>query len=184
MKYFILLHFFHTSLFDLGVETPFLICFSEQVISRASVSRKYRKKNVLNCSWKTTVSELSNVPLVFALFPEHALCKTLSNKNNLDVKVTDKYLSMTTAVTLETQQGFYSHPSHFYVWRFPCVATGNHWEAPWRARWVSLKESKSAFELLLFFLLVLGFFFFWVRKLLREYGKRGNFNFFSADTGV
>lgn len=38
--------FFHISLFDLGVETPFLICFSVQVISRASVSRKYRKNCV------------------------------------------------------------------------------------------------------------------------------------------
>lgn len=47
--------FFHTSLFDLGVETSFLICFSEQVISRASVSRKHGKI-VLNCSWTTTVT--------------------------------------------------------------------------------------------------------------------------------
>jgi len=43
---------------------------------------------------------------------------------------------MTTAVTSETQQGFYSHPSNFYMSRFPRVATGNHWDAPWRARWV------------------------------------------------
>lgn len=32
--------FFHTSLFDLGEEAPFLVLISEQDVSRASVSRK------------------------------------------------------------------------------------------------------------------------------------------------
>lgn len=153
------------------MDTPFLICFSEQVISRAPVSRKYRKKcgELLLKSW---IYQALHAPLVFALLPKHALYKTLSNKNNLYVKVTDKYLSMITTVTLETQQRFYSHLPSFYVWRFPCVTTGNHWEAPWRARWVSLKERKFAFTIIFFFFFP---FFSGVRKLLKEYEKQGNF---------
>lgn len=163
--------FFLTQLFNLRVDTPFLICFSEQIISRAPVSRKYRKKcgELLLKSWSY---QALNAPLVFALLPKHALYKTLSNKNNLDVKVTDKYLSMITTVTLETQQRFYSHLPSFYVWRFPCVTMGNHWEAPWRARWVSLKERKFAFTIIFFFFFP---FFPGVRKLLKEYEKQGNF---------
>lgn len=62
-KWRTLLHFFFlASLFNLGVETPFLICFSEQVISRAPVSRKYRKK-----MWWIALEKLQL--LSFKMFP-------------------------------------------------------------------------------------------------------------------